>query len=111
MTSVFRLRSSVVSFSYRRSSTTTSTSHGRSVPFFLLSDVFLPFMSPPLAYQTPDDRGPSTEDRQADASSRVASRASATSPASKLDLWQFGACMSPSSLCAATVQPPAHTGM
>ena len=26
-------------------------------------------------------------------------------------LWQFGACMSPSSLWAATVQPPAQTGM
>src|SRR6516225_2640236 len=49
--------------------------------------------------------------RYATASSRAASRASAITPASKLGLWQLGACMSPNSLCAATVQPPAQTGM
>jgi hypothetical protein len=33
---------------YRRLSTTTSTSHGRSVPFFFGSCVFLPFMTASL---------------------------------------------------------------
>src|SRR5687768_15538010 len=45
------------------------------------------------------------------AAAAAASRAIVTSPASKLALWQFGAFRSPSSVCAATVQPPAQTGM
>ena len=38
-------------------------------------------------------------------------RASVIKPASKLDLWQLGLFMSSSSVWAATLQPPAQTGM
>src|SRR5262245_27642957 len=45
------------------------------------------------------------------AARRAASRARPATPASKLRLWQFGRFRFPSSVWAATLQPPAQTGM